>query len=287
MARYRIRHLAEVSVLLLIPALTCGISPAFQDFVQRLTALEAKSGETNLAIEGLVEDVVALDAGSAQTAAAIVGLSQQLTALEAELDGITSVVERELGIGPRSVLLDDDFEDGIDPAWVQTVGTTLTIAPTSDCGNAYWTEYRENCGSLGLIFDEVERYELDVPVWTPGVLTLYFHDDASDRNAVADIQVDGERLGVLTDTCPDHYWVVLTHGFGSHCTSVPRRTGWQRVDFVRTGFGTRGYINHILVFETKRPDRPGFWRIALSQERPSPSLLDGFAIDDVRFEAFD
>lgn len=289
MSRYRTCHFARALILLALPVFLCGMGSPSLDLDQRLTALEAGSDETALAIEGLVEEVAALEEGSAETAAAIDGLSQRVMALEDELDELTVVVEQELGLGPRTVLFEDDFEDGIDPGWVQTTGTTVTIAPTSDCGNSYWTEYQENCGSLGLIFDEVERYEFQLPTTTPGILTLYFHDDASDRNALAFIEAHpaGGRLGVHTDSCPDHYWIALTHGFNDHCTSVPRRTGWQRVDLIRTGSATRGFINHILVFETKHPGRAGFSKIAVNQENAAPRLLDGFAIDDVRFEAFD
>ncbi len=288
MIHHRIRQLVKLSVLLVLPLLTCGASPALQDLLQRVAALEANFGETDLAIQGLVEDVVALEVGSSDTAAAIEALGQQVTALEAELDGITLVVERELGLGPRTVLLDDDFEDGIDPAWVQVEGTTQTIAPTTDCTRTYWSQYA-NCGSLGLHFDEAERYDYLVPVPAAGSFSLYFHDDPTDMLAVAWVGVMSpggqERLGVDTRNCPDTYYISLNAG--SHrCTIMPRRAGWHRLEFVRTGLTTKGYFDHVLVFETNRSDRDVFGIFTVWQER-SDSLLDGFAIDDVRFEAFD
>jgi hypothetical protein len=183
----------------------------------------------------------------------------------------------------ETVLLDDDFEDGLDPGWVQVYGTSATIAPTGNCAQAYFSQYA-NCCSLGLYFDEPERYDFYLPSATPGILTLYFYDDASDQVAAAFIATRGERLGVNTDSCPKHYWVALTHGSYYHCTNVRRRTGWHRVDLVRTGEITRGYMNHILVFETKHPDRFAFEYFMLVQET-SWLLLDSFAIDDVRFVA--
>ena len=59
MTRNRIRHFAVVSMLLALP-LTCGTSPALQDPVQRVTALEADSDAIDLAIDALVEEVAAL-----------------------------------------------------------------------------------------------------------------------------------------------------------------------------------------------------------------------------------
>ena len=187
-----------------------------------------------------------------------------------------------------TILLDDDFEDGIDPAWTQVIGTTQTVVPTLDCGRAYWSQYA-NCGSLGLQFDEEERYDYQLPVPTAGSFSLYFHDDPADTLAVAWIGVlspgGQERLGVDTRVCPNHYYISLNAG--SHrCTIIPRRLGWHRVEFVRTGLTTTGYLNHVLVFETNRSDRDVFGLVTVWQER-SDSLLDGFAIDDVRFEAFD
>ena len=84
-------------------------------------------------------------------------------------------------------------------------------------------------------------------------------------------------------------WV---QGFADHpgdrfrCTTIPRRLGWHRVEFVRTGTTTKGYLDYVLVFETNRPGRDTFGLVTVIQEVPW-LLLDGFAIDDVRFEAFD
>lgn len=290
MIHRRIRQLVKLSVLLVLPLLTCGASPALQDLLQRVAALEANFGETDLAIQGLVEDVVALEVGSSDTAAAIEALGRQVTALETELDGITLAVERELGIGPRTVLFDDDFEDGIDPAWVQVGGTTQTIAPTTDCTRVYWSQYA-NCGSLGLHFDEVERYDYVLPVPSIGSFSLYFHDDPADTEAAAFVAVlspgGQERIGVSTGHCPGGtYYISLNPGSRHHCTNIPRRLGWHRVEFLRTGTTTKGYLDHVLVFETNHPDRNAFEKITVVMG-PSYALLDGFAIDDVRFEAFD
>ena len=51
-----------------------------------------------------------------------------------------AAIEAFLGLGPTFVEFEDDFEDGLDPAWL-VWGTTQTIAPTGDCGQAYWSLY--------------------------------------------------------------------------------------------------------------------------------------------------
>jgi len=195
-------------------------------------------------------------------------------------------IEQELDLAPTTILLDDDFEDGIDPAWVQVYGTTQTIAPTScEDFNSNYT----NCGSLGLHFDESERYDYEVSAPTTGSFSLYFHDDPADTLAAAWIGVlspgGQERLGVETGACPNHYYISLNAGT-HRCTLIPRRKGWHRVEFVRSGLTTKGYLDHVLMFETNRSDRYGFTLITVIQEVPW-ALLDGFAIDDVRFEAYD
>jgi hypothetical protein len=289
MIRGQIRQFVRLSVLLALPVLMCGASPELQNLVQRVTALEARSGAAEFAIQGLAEDVLALEDGSSDAAAAIEALNQQVTALEAEMDGITSLVERVLGIGTRTVLLDDDFEDGIDPAWEQVEGTTQTIEPTIDCAWTYWSQY-PNCGSSGLHFDEREWYEHTLAAPAIGSFSLYFHDDPADTSALAYVAVVSpggqERIGVSTGTCPngDYYFSVNA---GSHrCTTIPRRFGWHRIEFVRTGITTKGYLDHALVFETNRADRDVVGTIRVIQESAA-QVLDGFAIDDVRFEAFD
>jgi hypothetical protein len=198
------------------------------------------------------------------------------------------VIEEALFAEPIEVVLfEDDFEDGLDPAWVQVNGTTQTIAPTSDCTQAYFSKY-PNCGSLGLYFDEVERYDYELPAPATGSFSLYFHDDPADTAAAAWIVIlsngNLERIGVSTDACPDTYKVSLVPGDGWQCSTVPRRLGWHRVEFVRTGTTTRGYIDYILVFETNRPGRDAFQAVSVLQEVPW-LLLDGFQIDDVQFIA--
>ena len=211
------------------------------------------------------------------------GASPALLDLIARVEAIEEILFSE---PVETILLDDDFEDGIDPAWTQVIGTTQTVIPTLDCGRAYWSQYA-NCGSLGLHFDEAERYDYALPVPAAGSFSLYFHDDPADTLAVAWVGVlspgGQERLGVDTRGCPDTYYISLNAG--SHrCTIIPRRLGWHRVEFVRTGLTTKGYLNHVLIFETNRSDRDVFGLITVWQER-SDSLLDGFAIDDVRFIA--
>jgi len=144
MARHRLRHVLLTVVLLALPALTCGFGPAFQELVQRVTALEAESDETGLAIDGLIGDVAALEVESTDTAATIEELTTQVAALEADLASLAGVVEHELGLGPTTTLFDDDFEDGIDSEWVQTVGSTQTIEPTTCTGAHFYP----SCGSL-------------------------------------------------------------------------------------------------------------------------------------------
>ena len=210
-------------------------------------------------------------------------------AAPALLDLITRVelIEETLFSEPiETVLLDDDFEDGIDPAWVQVFGTTQTIAPTSDCTQAYWSRYA-NCGSFGLHFDEAERYDYELPAASTGSFSLYFHDDPTDTLAVAWVGIltpgGQERLGVDTRNCPNHYYISLNAG--SHrCTIIPRRLGWHRLEFIRSGATMKGYFDHVLVYETNHSDRAVIGSITVWQER-SDSLLDGFAIDDVRFVA--
>jgi hypothetical protein len=260
--RYRIRHFMAIGALLTLTALTCGPTPIVQNLIQRVEALEA---ETAL----IGELTTSLEAG--------------LGALAARVD----VIEQVLFSEPvETVLLDDDFEDGIDPAWVQVYGTTQTIVPTSGCDQAYWSGY-SNCGSLGLHFDELERYDYELPVPAAGSFSLYFHDDPADTNAAAWVGVlapgGQERLGVATSLCPDTYYISLNAGY-HRCTIIPRRLGWHRLEFVRTGLTTRGYFDHILVFETNHGNRPVIERVTVIQEFPY-SLLDGFAIDDVRFVA--
>ena len=137
-------------------------------------------------------------------------------------------IEQELGLAPTTILLDDDFEDGIDPAWVQVEGTTQTIAPTIDCGWTYWSQYA-NCGSLGLHFDEREWYEYTLAVPTTGSFSLYFHDDPADTNALAYIAVaspgNQERLGVSTGTCPNGSYYFSVNAGTHRCTTIPRRFG--------------------------------------------------------------
>lgn len=201
------------------------------------------------------------------------------------------IIEQILDLAPTTVLLDDDFEDGIDPAWVQVEGTTQTIAPTTDCVWTYWSQYA-NCGSLGLHFDEREWYEYTLAVPATGSFSLYFHDDPADTHALAYIAVvspgNQERIGVATDpwTCPNGYYYFSVNAGAHRCTTIPRRLGWHRVEFVRNGLTTKGYLDHALVFETNRSDRYDFRIIRVVQE-DAAQLLDGFAIDDVRFEAFD
>ena len=195
------------------------------------------------------------------------------------------VIEELLFSEPtETVLLDDDFEDGIDPGWVQVWGTNVTFAPTTYCVGA--SSY-PNCGSLGLQFDEVERYDFQLPNSVPGSFSLYFYDDPADTLAAAWIGVihpAQEFIGLNTDKCPHHYALVLT-GDGTHpCTNIERRLGWHRVEFVRDGISSKGYIDHILVFETNLPSRNAFSVLTLWQEIPW-LLVDGFAIDDVRFVA--
>ena len=214
------------------------------------------------------------------------GASPALLDLTARISNIEEFLFSE---PVNTVLLHDDFEDGIDPAWVQVYGTTQTISPTSDCTRAYWSRYA-NCGSLGLHFDEMERYDYRLPVSAAGSLSLYFHDDPADTNAAAwvgPLSPGGqERIGVVTDTCPDTYYISLNAGEHRQCTNMPRRLGWHRVEFVRTGTTTKGYLDHVLMYETNHKDRDVFELITVIQEVPW-ALLDGFAVDDVRFEAFD
>jgi hypothetical protein len=198
-----------------------------------------------------------------------------------------AAIEAFLSLGPTTVEFEDDFEDGLDPAWTQVNGTTQTIAPTADCGGAYWSLY-SNCGSLGLHFDEVERYDLQLQVPTAGSLSLYFHDDVSDTVALAFAAIGGpgeERIGVATPVCPNHYYVAVNHGT-HRCTLIPRRTGWHKVEFIRNGFTTKGYLDYVLVFETNAPGREVVDHFRVIQE-DLPQLLNGFAIDDVRFEAME
>lgn len=213
------------------------------------------------------------------------GASPALLDLIARIEVIEEILFSE---PVKTILFDDDFEDGIDPAWVQVNGTTQTIAPTGDCTRAYWSKY-SNCGSLGLHFDEVERYDYKLPVPATGSFSLYFHDDPADNAAAAWVGVlspgNQERIGVSTEACPNTYYISLNPGDRFRCTKVPRRVGWHRVEFVRTGTTTKGYIDYVLVFETNRPGREVFGLITVIQEVPW-LLLDGFAIDDVRFETF-
>ena len=89
---------------------------------------------------------------------------------------------------------------------------------------------------------------------------------------------------MATGHCPNHYYLSLNPGTQHHCTNIPRRVGWHRLEFVRTGTTTKGYLDHVLVFETNHPDRDVFGVIMVVQE-VSYLLLDGFVIDDVRFIA--
>ncbi len=201
----------------------------------------------------------------------------------------TEIIEQFLFSEPvETILLDDDFEDGIDPAWVQVYGTTQTIVPTGDCTQAYWSRYA-SCGSLGLHFDEKERYDYQPPVPVAGYFSLYFHDNPADTSAAAWIGILGpggqERLGVETSICPDTYYISLNAG--SHrCTIIPRRLGWHRVEFVRTGTTSKGYFDHILLYETNHSDRAVIKTVTVMQEVAGREL-SGFAIDDVRFVAFE
>ena len=90
---------------------------------------------------------------------------------------------------------------------------------------------------------------------------------------------DGFKTGCAKHV-PNTYYISLNAG--SHrCTIIPRRLGWHRLEFVRNGLTTQGYLDHVLAFETNRSDRDVLGLITVWQER-SDSLLDGFAIDDVR-----
>ena len=63
---------------------------------------------------------------------ALLAIPVLVGAAPALLDLTTRVelIEEALFSEPiETVLLDDDFEDGIDPAWVQVEGATQTIAP--------------------------------------------------------------------------------------------------------------------------------------------------------------
>jgi len=97
-----------------------------------------------------------------------------------------------------------------------------------------------------------------------------------------------EYIGVQADSCPNHYAVQLSGNIGKTCTRFQRREGWHRMEFVRNGRSSRGYIEHVLVFETNLPNTSKFELFRVIQNAPSPSkTLEGFAIDDVRFEAFE
>jgi len=138
MYRYKARYFGLLAALLAIPAFTCGIGPALRQLTQRVDALEVE-------IALVTELTETLRAG--------------LEALVARVD----VIEEAVFFEPsEAVLLDDDFEDGIDPGWVQVYGTSPTIAPTGNCTQAYFSQYA-NCGSLGLYFDEPERYDFYLP----------------------------------------------------------------------------------------------------------------------------
>ncbi len=234
MGRYKARHFLAVSVLLGLPALTCGVGPVVLDLIERVEVIE----------EILFSEPV------------------------------------------ETILFDDDFEDGIDPAWVQTVGTTQTIQPTSCVGAHFYP----SCGSLGLHFDESEQYDLLLPERSGGSFSLYFYDDPSDTDADAIVGAvspgAAEYIGVQTDACPNHYTLQLSGNIGKTCTRFQRRKGWHRMEFVRDGRSSRGYIDYVLVFETNLPDTNQFELFRVIQNAPSPAkMLDGFAIDDVRFVA--
>jgi hypothetical protein len=217
----------------------------------------------------------------------LVETEADLDDVQAQIDGITADLATLGVVTPQPVFL-DDFEDGVDPAWVQVYGSTQTVAPTGDCGEAYWSQY-PNCGTAGLHFDESERWDYQTPAMTPGSFSLYFHDDPSDTSAAAWIGVLSpgmqERLGVFTDLCPNTYYMSLNAGEHRQCTAVPRRLGWHKLEFVRTGRVSKGYLDHVLVFETNLADRDSFDVVTVIQEVPALTL-SGFAIDDVRFEAY-
>ena len=143
------------------------------------------------------------------------------------------VIEEFLFSEPvETILLDDDFEEGLDPAWTQVIGATQTIQPTSCVGAHFYP----SCGSLGLHFDESEQYDLVLPARSGGSFSLYFHDDPSDTDADAIVGAvspgAAEYIGVQTDACPNHYTVQLSGNIGKTCTRFQRRNGWHRMEFL-------------------------------------------------------
>jgi hypothetical protein len=209
-----------------------------------------------------------------------------LADLQAQIDALEARVA-PLEPPATTVVLSDDFENGIDPAWIQVDGTTRTITTTTGCDQAYWSNY-QNCGSQGLHFDEKERYDIELATPSAGSLTLYFHDDPADTHAAMWIGVlspgDQERLGVETSHCPSTYYISVNAG-EHRCTIIPRRLGWHRIEFVRTATSTRGYLDYAVMFETNKPFRTVFQRFTVIQEVAGKEL-SGFAIDDVNFVAF-
>lgn len=185
----------------------------------------------------------------------------------------------------ETTILADDFESGI-TGWVRSGGSTDALL-TTPTASSPWTDYASE-GSTGLALDEIERYSFDLPATSVGHFTAYFFDTSTDTQARALLLVQGTQgrvdLGVRAAGDGDLTHYVFSTQFGSwQPSTVPRRTGWHRVDVISDGTSCRGYIDEQLVFETIREGMRQIVAVAVDQE----DLLTGFMVDDVSFVRFE
>ncbi len=283
MSRYRTRYFLLAGAVIALPLLLLGVAPALQDLINRMTALEGNSTQITSRVQALEAD--------SQVVQELVTRVETLEADPVLSDLITRVelIEEALFSDPiETVLFNDDFEDGIDPAWVQVVGLAQTIAPTGTCVDYAWDYH--NCGSLGLHIAESVEYHLDLPqAEGPSIdsFSLYFHDNPTDTAAAFYVGMGAglEWMGVVTEVCPNHYFVGMVGSVGKVCTKIKRKLGWHKLEFVRDGRTSKGYIDRVLVFEANSPNSLRATQARLVHAPSPANVLDGFVIDDVRFIA--